>query len=302
MTLTPIYTGKVCDVYDAGPGQQLHVRTDRTSVFDVVLPQRVRDRGKILTQFTEFWLDLFPNVPRAHISTNQNRFPPELNDIPDLYGRGVLVRMAEMLKIEFIVRGYLTGSGLKEYKRDGGYLCGIQLPEGLVEASQLPEPIFTPSTKAPDGEHDINISIEDAIAIIEQQFSGCGHELVDAGAEICLDLYRRGAAHALDSCGIIVADTKFELGLIDGELVLCDEVLTPDSSRFWPANMWVPGQSTPSYDKQILRDVYQQLCDEGKWDKTAPAPEIDQKFFDLTRRRYIEAFSKITGQEPVGVA
>lgn len=301
MTLTPIYTGKVCDVYDAGPSQQLHVRTDRTSVFDVVLPQQVLDRGKILTQFTEFWLDLFPDAPRAHISTNQNRFPPELNDIPDLYGRGVLVRTAEMLKIEFIVRGYLTGSGLKEYKRDDGYLCGIQLREGLVEASQLPEPIFTPSTKAESG-HDVNISIEDAIAIIEQQFPGHGRELVNAGSEMCLDLYRRGAAHALESCRIIIADTKFELGLIDGELVLCDEVLTPDSSRFWPADLWLPGQSTPSYDKQILRDVYQQLCDEGLWDKTAPAPGVDQKHFDLTRRRYIEAFSKITGQEPVGVA
>lgn len=301
MTPTPIYTGKVCDVYDAGSGQQLHVRTDRTSVFDVVLPQQVRDRGKILTQFTEFWLDLFPNVPRAHIGTNQNRFPPELNDIPDLYGRGVLVQTAEMLKIEFIVRGYLTGSGLKEYKRDGGYLCGLQLPMGLIEASQLPEPIFTPSTKAESG-HDVNISIEDAIVIIERQFPGRGRELVEAGGEMCLDLYLRGAAHALASCDIIVADTKFELGLIDGELVLCDEVLTPDSSRFWPADLWLPGQSTPSYDKQILRDVYQQLCDEGLWDKTAPAPEVNQKHFDLTRRRYIEAFSKITGQEPIGVA
>jgi phosphoribosylaminoimidazole-succinocarboxamide synthase len=293
VTLTPIYTGKVCDIYDAGGGRQLHVRTDRTSVFDVVLPQQVQDRGKVLTEISNFWLDLYPDVPRAHLPYGR---PEKFSSIPDLAYRSTLMRVAEMLKIECIVRGYLTGSGLKEYKRDGGQLCGIQLPDGLVEASQLPEPIFTPSTKAESG-HDENISFKAAVDIIEAQFPGRGMELVTRAKLISLDLYRRAAAHARER-GIIIADTKFEFGLIDGELVLCDEVLTPDSSRFWPAELWVPGQSTPSFDKQILRDVYQALYDEGKWDKKYPAPEVDQKHFELTRERYIEGFVRLTGSKP----
>ena len=293
MTLTPIYQGKVCDIYDAGGGRQLHVRTDRTSVFDVVLPQQVQDRGKVLTEISNFWLDLYPDVPRAHLSYG----PPErFRSIPDLAYRSTMMREAEMLEIECIVRGYLTGSGLKEYKRDGGQLCGIQLPDGLVEASQLPEPIFTPSTKAVTG-HDENINTGEAVDIIEKQFPGRGPELVTTVMMISLDLYRRAAAHALER-GIIIADTKFEFGLCGDELVLCDEVLTPDSSRFWPAELWVPGQSTPSFDKQILRDVYQALYDEDKWDKTYPAPEVDQKHFELTRERYIEGFVRLTGSEP----
>src|SRR5262245_24946706 len=230
--LPHIYSGKVRDIYDAGDGLLLFVTSDRISAFDVVMREPIPHKGRVLTAMTAFWFELFGDRCPSHLVSTELADLPDAAQKPDLAGRVMLVRRAEMLKIECIVRGYLTGSAWKEY-REHGTMHGAALPEGLLEASPLPEPVFTPSTKADDGDHDINISFDESVDIV-------GQELAERARDLSLELYSAGAAWAAER-GIIIADTKFELGLVDGELVLADEVLTPDSSRFWPADRWQPG-------------------------------------------------------------
>lgn len=288
MQPTPIYSGKVRDIYDAGQGRLLLVTSDRVSAFDVVLNEPIPDRGKILTAMTEFWLKMFSDVPSHLISTHLADFPADLmHGLPDLAGRSMLVHKAEMLKVEAIVRGNITGSGWKDYQRSGS-ICGILLPSGLQESEQFAQPIFTPSTKADEG-HDENISFEAAVDVIEAQFPGRGQELMEKVRARSLELFSRAAAYAKQR-GIVIADTKFEWGLVDGELVLCDEVLTPDSSRFWPADEVFPGATPPSFDKQIIRNYLQELCDEKKWDKSYPPPPLPSEIIERTAARYKEGF------------
>ena len=276
------YSGKVRDIYDAGDDRLLLVASDRISAFDVVMAEPIPDKGRVLTAVSAFWFEVLADVVRSHlISTDVTDFPAGAQDA-DLAGRSMLVRRAEMLPIECIVRGYLTGSAWKEYRRDGT-MHGTPLPDGLLESSQLPEPVFTPSTKA-DAGHDENISFAAACDLI-------GTELAERARDIALALYGRGAALAADR-GIIIADTKFELGLIDGELVLADEVMTPDSSRFWPADRWIPGTTPPSFDKQPVRDFLDAL----DWDKQPPPPPLPPEVVDATHERYVEAYERITGR------
>ena len=276
------YSGKVRDIYDAGDDRLLLVASDRISAFDVVMAEPIPDKGRVLTAVSAFWFEVLADVVGSHlISTDATDFPAGAQD-PDLAGRSMLVRRAEMLPIECIVRGYLTGSAWKEYRRDGT-MHGTPLPDGLLESSQLPEPVFTPSTKA-DAGHDENISFAAACDLI-------GSELAERARDIALALYGRGAALAADR-GIIIADTKFELGLIDGELVLADEVMTPDSSRFWPADRWIPGTTPPSFDKQPVRDFLDAL----DWDKQPPPPPLPPEVVDATHERYVEAYERITGR------
>ncbi|MEZ5134847.1 MAG: phosphoribosylaminoimidazolesuccinocarboxamide synthase [Acidimicrobiales bacterium] len=276
------YSGKVRDIYDAGDDRLLLVASDRISAFDVVMAEPIPDKGRVLTAVSAFWFEVLADVVGSHlISTDVTDFPAGAQDA-DLAGRSMLVRRAEMLPIECIVRGYLTGSAWKEYRRDGT-MHGTPLPDGLLESSQLPEPVFTPSTKA-DAGHDENISFAAACDLI-------GTELAERARAIALALYGRGAALAADR-GIIIADTKFELGLIDGELVLADEVMTPDSSRFWPADRWIPGTTPPSFDKQPVRDFLDAL----DWDKQPPPPPLPPEVVDATHERYVEAYERITGR------
>lgn len=276
------YSGKVRDIYDAGDDRLLLVASDRISAFDVVMAEPIPDKGRVLTAVSAFWFEVLADVVGSHlISTDVTDFPAGAQDA-DLAGRSMLVRRAEMLPIECIVRGYLTGSAWKEYRRDGT-MHGTPLPDGLLESSQLPEPVFTPSTKA-DAGHDENISFAAACDLI-------GAELAERARDIALALYGRGAALAADR-GIIIADTKFELGLIDGELVLADEVMTPDSSRFWPADRWIPGTTPPSFDKQPVRDFLDAL----DWDKQPPPPPLPPEVVDATHERYVEAYERITGR------
>ena len=282
VSLSPIYTGKVRDVYDAGEGALLFVASDRISAFDVVLPEPVPDKGRVLTAMTVFWLEQLADVAPNHlISVDPADFPAAVADVADAAGRSMLVRKAEMLPVECIVRGYLSGSAWKEYKTSGS-MHGVALPAGLQESEQLPEPMFTPSTKAETG-HDENISFEAAADLI-------GADIAKAAREISLAAYQRGAAWAAER-GIIIADTKFELGFIDGELAICDEVLTPDSSRFWPADQWQLGRTPPSFDKQPVRDW---LEAEG-WDKTPPPPHLPDAVVASSRERYVTAYERITG-------
>ncbi|MEZ5179726.1 MAG: phosphoribosylaminoimidazolesuccinocarboxamide synthase [Acidimicrobiales bacterium] len=281
--LPHLSSGKVRDIYDAGPDQLLMVTSDRLSAFDVVMAEPIPDKGRVLTAMSAFWFDLFADVVPGHlISTDLADLPFDDPD-PDLAGRIMLVRKAEMLSIECIVRGYLTGSAWKEYRTEGT-MHGTRLPEGLQESSQLPEPVFTPSTKAEMGDHDINVSFEEAAALV-------GQDLAERARTVSIELYRRGAEWAAER-GIIIADTKFELGLVGGELVLADEVLTPDSSRFWPADQWQPGATPPSFDKQPVRDYLDGL----DWDKTPPPPPLGDEVVEATRARYVEAYERITGR------
>jgi phosphoribosylaminoimidazole-succinocarboxamide synthase len=283
MPLRQIYRGKVRDVYDVDDRHLLMVASDRISVFDVVMPETVPDKGRVLTAITAFWLDQMAGVAPGHlVSADPADFPAEARAIEGVAGRGMLVRRAEMLKIECIVRGYLSGSAWKEY-RASGTMHGAPLPDGLRESEQLPEPVFTPSTKAETG-HDENITFVEASAIV-------GAEVAERARAISLDVYRRGSAWAADR-GIIIADTKFELGFIDGELALCDEVLTPDSSRFWPADEWRPGSTPPSYDKQPVRD----FAEATGWDKKPPPPHLPPDVIAASRRRYVAAYERITGR------
>lgn len=283
LTLPHLSSGKVRDIYDAGEGRLLLVTSDRLSAFDVVLHESIPDKGRVLTAMSAFWFELLADLVPGHlISTDLADVPVDDPD-PDLVGRVMLCRKAEMLDIECIVRGYLTGSAWKEYQASGT-MHGTPLPAGLLESSKLPEPVFTPSTKAEVGDHDMNVSFDEAANVV-------GRELAEQVRDISLGVYRRGADWASER-GILIADTKFELGLVDGELVLADEVLTPDSSRFWPADGWVPGTTPPSFDKQPVRDFLDGL----DWDKTPPPPPLGDEVVAATRDRYVEAYERITGR------
>jgi phosphoribosylaminoimidazole-succinocarboxamide synthase len=282
LSLPYVYSGKVRDIYDAGDDRLLMITSDRISAFDVVMAEPIPSKGRVLTAMTAFWLDHFADVADSHLLSTDLADLPEAAQVPDVAGRAMLCRRAEMLPVECIVRGYLSGSAWKEY-RTSGTMHGTSLPSGLQESEQLPEPVFTPSTKAEIGLHDENITYEDAVNIL-------GKEVAEQARETSLELYRRGAAWAADR-GIIIADTKFEFGFIDGELALCDEVLTPDSSRFWPADVWAPGATPPSFDKQPVRDYLDGL----DWDKTPPPPPLPADVVAASAQRYREAYERITG-------
>jgi phosphoribosylaminoimidazole-succinocarboxamide synthase len=287
--LTPFRQGKVRDLYAVGE-HLLIVATDRISAFDYVLATGIPDKGAVLNQLSAFWFDLTSDlVPNHVVATDPAAYPePAGRHAEVLRGRSMLVRRTRPLAIECVVRGYLSGSGWKEYLKTGR-VCGIDLPPGLKESDRLPHPIFTPSTKAESG-HDVNITEADAAAIV-------GADLIRDLRDLSIAVYRRGAEHA-EKLGIIVADTKFEFGLVDapgrpGRLMLIDEVLTPDSSRFWPADAYRPGGPQPSYDKQYVRDYLEQIG----WDKQPPAPALPPEVVAKTREKYVEAFRRLTGRE-----
>ncbi|HET7712893.1 MAG TPA: phosphoribosylaminoimidazolesuccinocarboxamide synthase [Thermoanaerobaculia bacterium] len=274
--------GKVRDVYDLGD-RYLFVATDRISAFDVVLSPGIPDKGKILNQLSNFWFRRFSDVENHLLETDFARFPEEVRRHELLRGRSVLVRKCEVIPVECVARGYLVGSGLKEYQQTGE-VCGIRLPAGLTTASRLSEPIFTPATKEETG-HDQNISFERMAELV-------GEDLASRLKNLTLSIYQRAAEYAL-SRGIIIADTKFEFGLADGRIVWIDEALTPDSSRFWPADQYVVGKNPPSYDKQFVRD----WLETTGWNKTPPAPELPADVVSRTREKYLEAFRELTGKE-----
>jgi phosphoribosylaminoimidazole-succinocarboxamide synthase len=284
--LAPLRSGKVRDLYDAGD-DLLIVATDRISAFDYVLGSGIPDKGKVLTQLSTFWFTLTADVVRNHVrSVNPDDFPPALRQHANvLRGRSMLVRRTTPVPIECVVRGYLVGSGWAEYRKTGA-VCGITLPAGLCEADRLPRPIFTPSTKAESG-HDTNISQDEAGRLV-------GHELVATLERLSLQVYSMGAAHA-ETRGIIVADTKFEFGILeDGgreQVLLIDEVLTPDSSRFWPADAYKPGGSQPSFDKQYVRDYLEHIA----WNKQPPVPSLPDEVIARTREKYVEALRRLAG-------
>ncbi len=275
--------GKVRDVYDLGESF-LFIATDRISAFDVVLSPGIPDKGKILTQLSNFWFRRFPDVPNHLIETGFDTFPSEVRAHSELRGRSVIVRKCRVVPVECVARGYLSGSGLKEY-RQSGTVCGIALEPGLVNGSKLREPIFTPATKEETG-HDENISFERMAELV-------GADLARELRERTLAIYEQAAEYALTR-GIIIADTKFEFGLAGGDVVWIDEALTPDSSRFWPADQYAPGSSPPSFDKQFVRD----WLESTGWNKTPPAPELPADVVEKTRAKYIEAFRQLTGEEP----
>jgi len=281
--LPHLSSGKVRDIYDAGDDRLLLVTSDRISAFDVVMAEPIGDKGRVLTAMSAFWFEQFADICPGHlISTELDDFPTEAQR-PELAGRAMLCQRVEMLPLELIVRGYLSGSAWKEYRRSGT-MHGAALAAGLQESSPLPEPVFTPSTKAPIGEHDVNLSFEESVALV-------GAEMAERVRDVSIAMYHRGADWAAER-GIIIADTKFEMGLIDGELVVADEVLTPDSSRFWPADQHTPGTTPPSFDKQPLRDYLEGL----DWDKTPPPPPLPSEVLAATSARYREAYERITGR------
>ena len=284
LPLPHLYSGKVRDIYAVGDDQLLMVTSDRLSAFDVVLAEPILHKGRVLTAISAYWFEVLGDVAGSHlVSTDVADLPSGVADAdPDLAGRVMLCRKAEMLEIECIVRGYLSGSAWKEYKASGT-MHGQALPDGLQESDQLPEPVFTPSTKS--DVHDENISFEQACDVV-------GADVAAKARDISLELYTRGAALARER-GIIIADTKFELGYVDGELVLCDEVMTPDSSRFWPEEEWKPGVTPPSFDKQPVRDYLDGL----DWDKSPPPPPLPPEVVQATSARYIEADERITGRD-----
>lgn len=260
------------------------VASDRISAFDVVLPQPVPDKGRVLTAMTQFWTDELSSVAPTHlISTDAAEIDSLGTGLPDLAGRSMLVHRADMLPIECIVRGHIVGSAWKEY-RASGTMHGAELPEGMREADRLPEPVFTPSTKAEEG-HDENIDFETACSIV-------GKDVAEQARDLSLALFAAGAEMAA-ARGMIIADTKFELGWIDGRLSVCDEILTPDSSRFWAAEDWKPGSTPASFDKQPVRD----WLEETGWDKKPPPPDLPPEVVDATRLRYAEAYERITGRK-----
>jgi phosphoribosylaminoimidazole-succinocarboxamide synthase len=275
-------SGKVREMYGFGD-RLLMVASDRISAFDVVLPTPIPDKGRVLTGLSKFWFGRTEGiVPNHLITTDLSAYPPEAQGAPDLAGRSMLVNRLTMMPIECVVRGYLVGSGWKDYQRTGT-VCGHSLPEGMVEAQKLPKPIFTPSTKATDG-HDQNIDRDAGIVLV-------GEERFDRLAELSIQIYETAAEYALER-GIIIADTKFEFGEDEASrIVLGDEALTPDSSRFWPADEYSTGGSPPSYDKQYVRDWLETL----DWDKTPPGPEIPEEVVAGTRARYVEAYERLTG-------
>jgi len=276
--------GKVRDVYDLGD-QLLLIATDRISAFDYVLGSGIPDKGKVLTQLSGFWFARMGDlVPHHLISMAVDEFPAAARAHADqLRGRTMLVRRTEPIPIECVARGYLSGSGWKEYQQSG-CVCGIELPRGLRESDRLPEPIFTPATKADTG-HDMNISEGEAGRLV-------GEDLIARLKALTLEIYRRGVAHA-ESKGIIIADTKFEFGIVDNDIVLIDEVLTPDSSRFWPRDKYQPGHGQPSFDKQYVRDYLEEI----KWNKQPPVPSLPEEVILKTRDKYVEAFRVLTGTD-----
>lgn len=281
-SLSRVHSGKVRDVYDAGPGRLLMVATDRISAFDVVLAEAVPDKGRVLTAMSAFWFGVLSDLVPSHLlSTDPCSFPP--GSPPESPGRAMLVAKAEMLPIECIVRGYLAGSAWKEYCRSAT-MHGTALPAGMRESERFPEPVFTASTKAQRG-HDENVTFARAVSLV-------GREVAEKAAEISVAAYAR-AAEVAERSGLILADTKFELGFVDGELALCDEVLTPDSSRWWEAAAWSPGSTPPSYDKQPVRD----WLESTGWDKVAPPPSLPGTVVDATRRRYVEVYERISGRK-----
>src|SRR6266700_8225950 len=276
-------SGKVREVFDLGE-TLLFVATDRISAFDVILPEPIPKKGAVLNQLSAFWFNRFGSIDNHFVSSDFDYFPKQLRPFREqLAGRSMIVRKTEPLPVECVVRGYLAGSGWKEYQESQS-VCGIQLPAGLKLASRLPEPIFTPATKAETG-HDENIDMKRCAEIL-------GDELAERVKTLSLDIYSRGRAHA-DQCGIIVADTKFEFGTVDEDLLLIDECLTPDSSRFWPKDQYAVGQSPPSFDKQIVRDYLETL----DWDKTRPAPRLPKDVIEKSSGKYVEAFRRLTGSE-----
>jgi phosphoribosylaminoimidazole-succinocarboxamide synthase len=274
--------GKVRDIYDVGDDLVLLVATDRISAFDVVLPDPIPDKGRVLTGLTLFWLQRTEDVVANHLrSADRRDFPEPFRSEPALAGRAMLCTRAEVIAVECVVRGYLTGSGLKQYRAER-HVCGIPLPPGLDESSRLPEPIFTPTTKAAEG-HDLPLTFEETVALI-------GKGLAERLREVSIALYERGVAVAAER-GIIVADTKFEFGFAGGELILIDEVLTPDSSRFWPADGYEAGRVQPSFDKQFVRD----WLDASGWDHEPPPPELPAEVIERTSEKYREAYRRVTG-------
>jgi phosphoribosylaminoimidazole-succinocarboxamide synthase len=278
LPLPLIHSGKVRDVYAVGDDQVLLVASDRLSAYDVILPTAVPDKGAVLTGLSLWWFQQLSDVVPNHVVSADMR----ALGYPEVQGRAVLVDRLAMVQVECVARGFLTGGGLTDYERTG-VVSGVALPPGLVDGSRLPEPIFTPSTKAPVGEHDEPMTFDE---VVEQ----VGKELADELRDVTLRVYARGLEIA-EKAGIILADTKVELGHRDGVLVLGDEVLTPDSSRFWPAETWSPGRPQPSYDKQYVRDW---LTASG-WDKTPPGPELPDEVVEKTRAKYVEAYERLTG-------
>ncbi len=280
--LVPSARGKVRDIYDLGD-KLLIVATDRLSAFDVILPTPIPDKGRVLTQLSLFWFDRLKDAVPNHVLSATD-FPAPFDQFKDdLAGRSMIVRKTKPLPIECVVRGYVSGSAWKDY-RATGEICGIALPAGLRESDRLPEPIFTPATKAATG-HDENIPFEQAAALI-------GKELADKVRTVSLEIYRRAAAYA-EPRGVILADTKFEFGLLDNGLIWIDEALTPDSSRFWPAARYNPGGPQPSFDKQFVRDYLERI----RWPKTPPGPELPAEVVVATRAKYREAFRLLAGRE-----
>ena len=282
--IKPDAQGKVRDIYDLGD-KLLMVATDRISAFDYILEDEIPHKGAVLTQISLFWLEQLKDVIGNHlISADVADLPEQFKPYADyLRGRFMLVKKAEMFPVECIVRGYLAGSGLKEYQKQGT-VCGIQLPEGLVNSSKLPEPIFTPSTKAEIGDHDENISFERCAEIL-------GEDAATQLRDLAIKVYSVARDHAAEN-GIIIADTKFEFGVIDGQIVLADEVLTPDSSRFWPGDAYEPGRDQASFDKQYVRDWLN-----ANWDRQGNPPHLPQEVIERTSQKYIAAYEKISGKK-----
>jgi phosphoribosylaminoimidazole-succinocarboxamide synthase len=276
-------SGKVRDLYDAGPERLLLVASDRISAFDVILPTPIPDKGRVLTGMSLFWFERTADLVANHVVTAD---PAAGAFDPALAGRAMVVRRADVVPLECVARGYLSGSGWSQY-RETGAVCGVPLPPGLVESDRLPEPIFTPTTKAAEG-HDLPVSPGEAADLV-------GRGLAERLKELTLTLYERAAGIALGR-GIVLADTKFEFGFCDGELILVDEVCTPDSSRFWPADAYEPGHAQPSFDKQYVRD----WLDASGWDHEPPPPELPAEVVDATAARYREAYDRITGEPFAG--
>jgi len=277
-----VNSGKVREIYEI-EDDLLLVASDRISIYDVIMPTEIPDKGKVLTQMSNFWFENTTDIVPNHFISN---------DVPEeVAGRAVRVRKLEMYPVECVVRGYLSGSGWKEYQASGS-VCGVGLPEGLKESDKLPRPIFTPATKAELGDHDENVDFERAAEIVGDR------HLMEELRRISIELYEYGAAHAAEK-GIILADTKFEFGSYAGaEIVLGDEALTPDSSRYWPMDLYEPGKTQPSFDKQFVRD----WANAAGWDHTPPAPELPEDVVAQTREKYLEAFERITGKSLEGVA
>lgn len=284
-TLRHIYSGKVRDLYEVGSDHLLMVASDRLSAFDVVMNELIPSKGRVLTALTSYWLDELPDVPRALVSCDPaviDEYLAGFQNEKDLHGRSMLVRRAEMLPLECIVRGRLAGQAYEEYVQRGT-VHEMPAPTGLQLTDAFPTPIFTPSTKAASG-HDINISVDQATALV-------GDEVVREAEKLCLALFAR-AADKLQAVGLVLADTKFELGFVDGTLVVCDEVITPDSSRIWPADAVVSGQTPPSFDKQPFRD----WLSVQEWNRTPPPPDVPDEIVSVTSERYIAAYERVSGR------